>query len=86
MNTNRLSGASPNARSTQSEPGDPDEIVGRITVIGGTVVAGGAVPVVAVLKEQIGRFAVADGIDDLLQAEFGGQMAFPEPVTSPYEH
>ena len=30
--------------------------------------------------------AVADGIDDLLQAEFGGQTAFLEPVTSTYRH
>jgi hypothetical protein len=26
--------------------------------------------------------AIADGLDDLLQAEFGGQTAFLEPVTS----
>jgi hypothetical protein len=30
--------------------------------------------------------SVADGIDDLLQAEFGGQTAFLEPVTSLRKH
>ncbi|CAL1241946.1 T3SS (YopN, CesT) and YbjN peptide-binding chaperone 1 [Candidatus Methylocalor cossyra] len=47
-----------------------------------------AIPFVADHVAQAFRqlCTVADGIDDLLQAEFGGQTAFLEPVTNAYKH